>query len=66
MKTSHLMILAAATGAGCSVLASLGTQRWILAIVGIASAVMLALLGTKAARKQINSDPNNNFPSAQQ
>jgi hypothetical protein len=64
MKNSHLMILAASIGAGCSVLASIGTQRWILAIIGVASAVMLGLLSTKNARKQINSDPENTPPSA--
>ncbi len=64
MKNSHMLILAAVIGAGCSVLASIGTQRWIIAGISVASAVMFGLLSTKNARKKINSDPENNSPSA--
>ena len=62
MKNSRMLILAAVIGAGCSVLASIGTQRWIIAAISVASAVMFGVLGTKNARKQINSDPENNSP----
>ena len=35
MKNSHMLILAAVIAAVCSVLASIGTQRWIIAGIGV-------------------------------
>jgi hypothetical protein len=66
MKTWHLMIVAAVSAASCSILASIGTHRWISATISVTSAVTLGVLSAKNARKQVNTDLGNNPPSAHQ